>query len=74
MSGFKYKQKFNPLTGQFDLVWSGKTVSANGTVWTWTTNNSGAWVSTQPTAGGTFDFIDGTEFQFIDGTYFDFIT
>jgi len=26
------------------------------------------------TAGGTFDFIDGTDMQFIDGTYADFIS
>jgi hypothetical protein len=36
---------------------------------------SGAWtaISGGTPAGGSFDYIDGTEFEFIDGSYFDFI-
>jgi len=36
---------------------------------------SGAWNAIGgASAGGSFDFVDGTEFEFIDTTYFDFIT
>ena len=37
---------------------------------------NGVWtaISGGTPAGGSFDFIDGTEFEFIDTTYFDFIT
>lgn len=34
----------------------------------WSSGTTGS-----PPAGGTFDFIGGTDFQFIGGTYFDFI-
>ena len=33
----------------------------------WSSSTGGA------AAGGTFDFMDGTDFQFMDGTYFDFM-
>lgn len=46
MGRFKYKQKYNPLTGSFDLVWGGKYVDDSDATWQFSVNTSGAWVST----------------------------